>query len=293
MSDGRTTWWGKDSEWWGRERHIALGEEFGSEGPTVIDWLSCQAQKQRDGGRVKTGYRAVVRGCFVSSVERAKAIIAHAVRIGVLDDFEDGEPFTARISGWSSDQSAIRAAARQADKRARDSAPDPADGHSKVTPSHAPSRSVTASHEESLNQTKPDQTRPEVDDSLRSSSSRRGTSSDQPGESSREALPNEAPLCHLLADLIAENGSPRPRIGKKWMNAERLLLERDGRERSEAERLICWCQASEFWKPNILSMAKFREKYDMLRLQAQRNQHVVARRVRGDEYDANMEVISA
>lgn len=80
----------------------------------------------------------------------------------------------------------------------------------------------------------------------------------------------DAPLSLLLADLIAQNGSRRPRVGKRWVEAERLLLERDGRDRSEAEQLIRWCQADEFWRSNVLSMPKFREKYDTLRLQAQR-----------------------
>lgn len=79
---------------------------------------------------------------------------------------------------------------------------------------------------------------------------------------------DDAPLSFLLADLIAQNGSRRPRVGKAWSDAERLLLERDERDRSEAERLIRWCQGNEFWRANILSMPKFRQQYDRLRLQA-------------------------
>jgi hypothetical protein len=32
--------------------------------------------------------------------------------------------------------------------------------------------------------------------------------------------------------------------------------------------MIRWCQADEFWRGNILSMPKLREKYDQLRLKA-------------------------
>ena len=81
----------------------------------------------------------------------------------------------------------------------------------------------------------------------------------------------DASLSHLLADLIEANGSKRPTVGKRWADAERLMLERDKRDRSETERLIRWCQADEFWRANILSMPKFREKYDQLRLQARRS----------------------
>lgn len=76
-------------------------------------------------------------------------------------------------------------------------------------------------------------------------------------------------LCLLLADLIEGNGSKRPSINKQWHDAARLLLDKDGRELDKAARLIQWCQADEFWRANILSMPKFREKYDQLRLAAE------------------------
>lgn len=80
----------------------------------------------------------------------------------------------------------------------------------------------------------------------------------------------DAPLSHLLASLIEANGSKCRRVTRRWADAERLMLERDGRDAEEAERLIRWCQGSEFWRANVLSMPKFREQYDQLRLQAQR-----------------------
>ena len=88
--------------------------------------------------------------------------------------------------------------------------------------------------------------------------------------SSSEISISDAPLSHLLAHLIEENGSKRPPVGKRWAKAERLMFERDHRPRDEAERLIRWSQADEFWRSNILSMPKFREQYDKLRLQADR-----------------------
>lgn len=81
---------------------------------------------------------------------------------------------------------------------------------------------------------------------------------------------DDAPLSHLLAELIEANGSKRPAVTKRWVDAERALLAADGRPRDEAEQLIRWCQADEFWRGNVLSMPKFREKYDQLRLNAQR-----------------------
>lgn len=77
-------------------------------------------------------------------------------------------------------------------------------------------------------------------------------------------------LCEHLRDRIVENGSRRPNISKGWRDAARLLLDKDGVSEAEAHRLIDWCQADGFWRTNILSMPKFREQFDKLRLQANR-----------------------
>lgn len=77
-------------------------------------------------------------------------------------------------------------------------------------------------------------------------------------------------LCSTLADLIVSNGARPPTVTKAWKNSARLLIDRDGIPLSDALRVMRWCQSDEFWKANILSMPKFREKFDTLRLQSQR-----------------------
>lgn len=77
-------------------------------------------------------------------------------------------------------------------------------------------------------------------------------------------------LCQHLADAITSNGSKRPTITKSWRDAARLLLDKDGRTEQQAHDAIAWCQRDEFWRANILSMPKLREKYDQLRLAATR-----------------------
>ncbi len=86
-------------------------------------------------------------------------------------------------------------------------------------------------------------------------------------------------LCQLLGDLIEANGSQRPE-GKRWAEDAERMLRLDGRDAAEAEVLIRWTQASDFWRANILSMSKFRQKYDTLRLQRQREQPTVSARLR-------------
>lgn len=75
-------------------------------------------------------------------------------------------------------------------------------------------------------------------------------------------------LCkHLSKNLTAND--VKHTIGKGWHDAARLILDRDGRDLNEAHRLIDWATSDPFWKTNVLSMPKFREKYDQLRLKAQ------------------------
>lgn len=75
-------------------------------------------------------------------------------------------------------------------------------------------------------------------------------------------------LCTRLRDHIAGNTSKTPNITEKWRTEARLLLDRDGIDFDEAVRVIDWCQADSFWKGNILSMPKFREKFAALQIKS-------------------------
>jgi hypothetical protein len=77
-------------------------------------------------------------------------------------------------------------------------------------------------------------------------------------------------LCDHLASRIEANGSKRPVVNAKWRDAARLLIDKDGRTEDDVHKAIDWCQADEFWRANILSMPKLREKYDQLRMHAMR-----------------------
>jgi hypothetical protein len=88
-------------------------------------------------------------------------------------------------------------------------------------------------------------------------------------------------LCRHLADLIERNGSKRPTITQRWHDAARLMLDRDDRTFDQVWRAIEWSQADEFWRTNVLSMPTLREKYDQLRLAAQRSSSS-SRRPRAD-----------
>lgn len=90
-------------------------------------------------------------------------------------------------------------------------------------------------------------------------------------------------LCDRLADRIEANGAKRPTITAKWRDAARLMLDNDGRTEAEVAGAIDWCQADEFWRANVLSMPKLREKYDQLLLQAKRGRPPATRQQETDD----------
>lgn len=82
--------------------------------------------------------------------------------------------------------------------------------------------------------------------------------------------------CRLLADLIEANGSKRPTITGRWRDAARLMIDNDERTLDDVLGAIRWSQNDNFWRANILSMPKLREKYDQLRLIAQQSHRTLA-----------------
>jgi hypothetical protein len=108
----------------------------------------------------------------------------------------------------------------------------------------------------------------------------------RPAEVTTSPLPSDVRpdierLCEHLADRIEANGSKRPKVGKAWRTACRLLLDADHRTEGQVWKAIDWCQNDEFWRANILSMPALRKQYDTLRLKAQAQQKDHARGVNG------------
>ena len=79
-------------------------------------------------------------------------------------------------------------------------------------------------------------------------------------------------VCQHLADAVEANGSKRPHVSERWRTEARRLIDIDGRTPDQIIRAIDWCQSDAFWRANVLSMPKLREKYDQLRLAAEREQ---------------------
>ena len=82
--------------------------------------------------------------------------------------------------------------------------------------------------------------------------------------------PDVESLLDLLDTEIQANGGKKPSRTKKNTDAMRLMLDRDGHTLTQVTKAIQWCQRDEFWRGNILSASKLRDKYEQLRLAAQR-----------------------
>ena len=78
-------------------------------------------------------------------------------------------------------------------------------------------------------------------------------------------------VCARMVERVTANGVKAPTITKAWRNSARLLIDNDGHTVEQIIWLIDWATADEFWKSNILSVPKLREKFDQLRIKATGN----------------------
>jgi hypothetical protein len=53
-----------------------------------------------------------------------------------------------------------------------------------------------------------------------------------------------------------------------WANEIRKMINIDKRKPEQIKNMIVWCQNDSFWKGNILSTKKLRDKYDQLKVRA-------------------------
>jgi uncharacterized protein YdaU (DUF1376 family) len=72
-------------------------------------------------------------------------------------------------------------------------------------------------------------------------------------------------MFNKIKELNSNNKEPNY---DTWANDFRKLVELDKREPQEIGKLINWIYADSFWKGNILSPSKLREKYDQLIIKA-------------------------
>ncbi|TFW15947.1 hypothetical protein [Duganella callida] len=68
----------------------------------------------------------------------------------------------------------------------------------------------------------------------------------------------------LFGRILASNPEHKPPNFSTWADEVRLMRERDGRTHRAICELFDWAQGDSFWRANVLSPAKLREKWDQL-----------------------------
>lgn len=77
-------------------------------------------------------------------------------------------------------------------------------------------------------------------------------------------------LCNTLVEHLIANGVRKTKatVNETSRREARLLLDHDKVPLEEAMRILHWSQRDSFWKTIIISMKKFRDKFDQLRMRA-------------------------
>jgi phage replication O-like protein O len=94
---------------------------------------------------------------------------------------------------------------------------------------------------------------------------------------------------YLLDKILANNpGNRKPHINS-WAKDMDMILRVDARAPDEVRTVIDFCQSDSFWKSNILSVGKLREKYDQLNIKRKEKPNAntgnLQQKTRGVPYD--------
>lgn len=80
--------------------------------------------------------------------------------------------------------------------------------------------------------------------------------------------PKHEEIARELAESVTDNNPrespPSDKQIEDWANTARLMEQRDNRDIAEMYKVMRWSQQDSFWRKNIKSMGKFREKYARL-----------------------------
>lgn len=83
-----------------------------------------------------------------------------------------------------------------------------------------------------------------------------------------EPRPDIDQVIQGFSELLAAN-DVKHKPGQSWITATRLLIDKDGYTPDQILYVARFATTDEFWKSNILSMPKLREKFEALKIKAQ------------------------
>ncbi len=97
-------------------------------------------------------------------------------------------------------------------------------------------------------------------------------------EEDKSAVADAAPqredverVCQAIAAHAEEQTGKLPRVTKKWRDAVRLLMDRDGFSFEQVMLIVHWVRGHNFWAANILSAPTLRAKFPTLVAQSRRD----------------------
>lgn len=252
----RRVWFARDCQLTADPRIAAIGDEHGPGGVLVVEEIFALAKLADDGGNVTVGHATLARRAWVTTVE-AQAIVATAVDEGIIEITSGGD----------------RRVIMRVLKHRKWNPNDPTASERKARQRHGESHGGERAIDRDNAVTKPGQERDSVTVPSRPLARAPRTPTPTPTE---EGKPSSSEidksrrevegLCQHLADLVIANGARRGQtvVTDSWRRECRLLLDRDGVAPDRVRAVIEWCQADEFWRSNVLSMPKLREKFDQL-----------------------------
>lgn len=203
-----------------------------------------------DFGRL-TGSPAKIKALIIpmldKSIKDVEKAIYHMHKARLIQWYEVDEEKYIEVLNFDDHQTGLH-------KRTTSKYPDPPSNHDEVPGNSGKFQEVPSE----LNRTEQNRTEQEE----------KGTN-----ESDDSFLPDspEYILTHYLFDKIKENNpkAKEPNF-KQWIVHTDKILRLDNYAPQQVKNVIEWCQQDDFWKPNILSTKKLREKMPTLILQMQR-----------------------
>lgn len=110
------------------------------------------------------------------------------------------------------------------------------------------------------------------DDSNTSNSNTSNSNTKERRNSAKAKYPDDSPYYLLAVELynlmLLNNENAKEPNFQKWADDFRKMIEIDKRDQDHLREVMQWSQRDSFWKGNILSANKLRQKFDQLAVQS-------------------------
>ena len=168
------------------------------------------------------------------------------------------------VTGWSKHQ--------KVDKARPSRLPEPTEGENGAFPQNDANRETVATIRDTV-ATPPEILAPGTGEQGNRGTGEQGNSEaidDVDLRAVEDPRPDVDTVCDAMAASVNRRTGRTPRVTAAWRTQARLMIDRDGRSVDEIVRIIDWVEVDDFWRANVLSVPKLRQKFDTLRLQSQR-----------------------